>query len=49
MSALIQKKRSVKNNWGAILKMKKPLLTKKEAEAIRKRAEKLRKEFRMRI
>ena len=43
-----EKEKSRKDSWDAILN-RKPFLTKKEAEIIKKRAEEIRKGFRMRV
>ncbi|MBI2232988.1 MAG: hypothetical protein HYU56_03640 [Candidatus Aenigmarchaeota archaeon] len=44
----VEKEKSKKHAWDLIL-TKRPLLTKKEAEAIKKRTEEFRKSFKMRI
>ena len=44
----VKKEKTEKNAWDIILK-RKPFLTKKEAEIVRKRAEEIRKGFKMRL
>jgi len=45
----VENEKNKKNAWDTILNRKKPLLTKKEADIIRKRAEEIRHGFKMRI
>lgn len=45
----VENEKGKRSAWDSILKRKKPLITKKEAEVIKKRAAEIRNSFKMRV